>query len=463
MRLVYFAAIPCLALGAFAAQRVFTSYARARPVLEQYAAELPPELKKPDQASWNAWSHKQDRAIRDRLQQGDLDSMVNLLLFGTSFTKQPRVKVEAIVEASRSGVLRARVDDLIHALAQPGTNERLAYLAGLLRSRGIDPASASPDTGVFVYDNVRRVLEERQKLLQRVEQADGAGKTSAPDAAVALRERSGLYSDRGVSLDTSIFPNFAIDYALRELKSRGELREGQIEKVAVIGPGLDVIDKNDEFAYDYYPQQTVQPFALIDSLLRFGLAKPGAASEAVFDISSKVIDHLQRARERARKQEGYAIQLPRAAGVPWPADLLAYWRSLGDQVGAPDAPIRPPEIFRGLETRAVRVRPEVVLACEPLDLNIVLERLDLAPQDGFDLVVGTNVFIYYSAFEQTLALENMAAMLKPGGILLTNDRLPELKGGSLRQAGLFDVRAGGGDAIRDTVVWYRKRSTPPSH
>ena len=131
---------------------------------------------------------------------------------------------------------------------------------------------------------------------------------------------------------------------------------------------------------------------------------------------------------------------------PWPADLIAYWRSLGDRVGAEVAPIRPPEIFQsinggqGLETRAVRIRPDVVLACEPVDLNIVLERINLAEADRFDLMVGTNIFIYYDAFERSLALENAGAMLKPGGLLLTNDRLPEVPGGSMRQAGLTDVQ-----------------------
>ena len=212
------------------------------------------------------------------------------------------------------------------------------------------------------------------------------------------------------------------------------LREGQVARVAVIGPGLDFIDKNEESGYDYYPQQTLQPFALYDSLVRLGLAKNNAVSLSIFDISSRVIDHIQRARERARKNTGYVIQLPRDVTRPWPPELISYWRSLGDQVGTAVAPIRPPEIFRplnggqGLETRAVRIRPDVVLACEPLDLNIVLERLNLAAADRFDLIVGTNIFVYYDAFEQTLALENAGAMLKPGGLLLTNDRLPEVPG-----------------------------------
>ena len=173
---------------------------------------------------------------------------------------------------------------------------------------------------------------------------------------------------------------------------------------------------------------------------------------SIFDISSRVIDHIQRARELARMNTGYVIQLPRQLADPWPAGLIAYWRALGDRVGAEVAPIRPPEGFQisdagqtsdggqpvnrgpGLETRAVRIRPDVVLRCQPENLNIVLERIHLAEADRFDLMVGTNIFIYYGAFERSLALENAGAMLKHGGLLLTNDRLPEVRGGSMRQA-----------------------------
>jgi len=81
------------------------------------------------------------------------------------------------------------------------------------------------------------------------------------------------------------------------------------------------------------------------------------AYPCVFDISPRVIDHLHRARERARKNTGYVERLPRDVGRPWPPELIAYWRSLGDQVGTPVTPIRPPELFLGLEIRAVQVRP----------------------------------------------------------------------------------------------------------
>jgi hypothetical protein len=443
------AVIPGIALSALAADRVFVSYAMVKPILDQQQDRLPPELKNVDPAKWTAWSRQQDQAIRARLRQGDLESMVNLLLFGTSFTKQPRIRIEDLAAASKSGALRARVDDLVMGLTMPGDNERLIFLNGLLKGEGFDPSTpeGARKTGVFILGNLQRVLEERRAIADRAEEAK---RVTGPADPAKLLDRASLFSDRGVSLDTGILPNFSIEQALRDLKTRGVLREGQVARVAVIGPGLDFIDKNEESSYDYYPQQTLQPFALYDSLVRLGLAKTGAVSLSVFDISARVIDHVERARERARKNTGYVIQLPRDVARPWPPELIAYWRALGDQVGTAVTPIRPPQMFQGLETRAVRIRPEVVLACEPMDLNIVLERVNLPEKDRFDVVVGTNIFVYYGAFEQSLALENIGAMLKPGGLLLTNDRLPEVAGGSMRLAG---TTVGAVDA----VGWYQRR------
>ena len=51
------------------------------------------------------------------------------------------------------------------------------------------------------------------------------------------------------------------------------------------------------------------------------------------------------------------------------------------------------------------------------DVNIVLERTDDGP---FDLIVATNILVYYDAFEQSLAVANIAQVLRPGGFLLTN-------------------------------------------
>jgi len=440
--LTYLGIVFAAALSLFGAGREFTPYASVRSI-------LPADLRIAGKAQWLEWCQRQDKAIRARLDQGDLDSLANLLLLGASFTRQPRIPMDQIAEASKAGILRGRVDDLVAGLRNPGENERLLFVQGLLRRRGIDPEGSQDQRqpGVFLYNNLLRVMKERISLGERVAEAQ---KLMHPDDPSSLLNRSRAFRDRGISLDTGILPDFLIEQTLRDLKMRGVLREGQIARIAVVGPGLDFIDKNEQDAYDYYPQQTLQPFALYDSLLRLGLAKDDGLSESIMDISSRVIEHIRGARERAAKSAGYVVQLPREVSRPWPPELTNYWKSLGDQVGMAAPPIRPPEIFPGLETRAVRIRSEVVRACEPVDLDIVLERLNLAAGEQFDLTIGTNIFVYYDAFHQTLALENAGAMLKPGGLLLTNDRLPEAPGGTMRLAGITVVG-------NNAVGWYRKQ------
>ena len=94
-----------------------------------------------------------------------------------------------------------------------------------------------------------------------------------------------------------------------------------------------------------------------------------------------------------------------------------------------------------------------MLQIVPHDLNVVVQRSD----DAFDLVVATNVFVYYDRFEQSLALANVAAMLKPGGILLCNTSLLELPGSPIKSEGYVSVRYSSRANDGDEMVWYRKR------
>src|SRR5437868_908041 len=83
------------ALAAQTGSRVIVlSFEDARPVLQALAPILPSDLKSQDvnalAASWPEWVNKNNAETRARLERGDEDSLVNLLLFGTSFTEQPR-------------------------------------------------------------------------------------------------------------------------------------------------------------------------------------------------------------------------------------------------------------------------------------------------------------------------------------------------------------------------------------
>ena len=423
-------------------------FATAKPVLEAFAGELPPQLREPNEGKWKAWAQHEDNFVRARLEQGALDSMINLLLFGTSFTTQPRVITMRDFE---DPVVQARVTDLLETLRNPGNNERIIFLRNLLRSRGVDPNSSvgSEKTKNFVLENLRRVVQEQNTIRKQFDQAG-----SESNQEVGLSERSRVFRDRGISVDTTILSSFGIDGALRDIKERAVLPKGSITRVAVIGPGLDFTDKG--FGYDFYPLQTLQPFAVYDSVVRLGLAEPGMIEVTAFDISQEVLEHLRRARDRAENGENYVVQLPRESW-PWAPEAVQYWRSFGSEIGTPVAPIQPPPALEGLETRAVAIRPEVVLSCKPVDLNVVFEQFDRSATRPFDLIIATNVFLYYDTFEQALALRNISSLLKPGGFFLTNDWLPHVHQIPMRSTGYTPVRYGESGDWGDNVFWWQRQ------
>src|ERR1700704_22750 len=84
-----------LAAGAAPGKVGYIPFAEAKPILEAMADALPAGLSEqtPEklESLWPSWVKARDAEIRERLTRGDEDTVVNFLLFGTSFTKQPRV------------------------------------------------------------------------------------------------------------------------------------------------------------------------------------------------------------------------------------------------------------------------------------------------------------------------------------------------------------------------------------
>ena len=84
---------------------------------------------------------------------------------------------------------------------------------------------------------------------------------------------------------------------------------------------------------------------------------------------------------------------------------------------------------------------------------MVLERLELPEDEAFDLVIATNVLVYYGVFEQALAAANIASMLRPGGILLTNTAVlptPPLEPSAQYLKVVYTPRE------YDELFWYRR-------
>jgi len=431
------------------------------PIVDALRADLlPAELRGKAQndleRSWPDWIAQRDAAIRARVAGGDDDSVINFLLYGTTFTTKPRATDRELADlvgrpAAALSALGGRIDDFIAALATPGANERLQFARQVIQRQGVDP---STDAGKAA---TRRYLEMRLTA-QEFAAAARSQTLLGSSTDVDLSDKLTLFKERGLSTDTSIFTDLGIEQALEDLKSVGAFPPGSVRRVAIIGPGLDFTDKLE--GYDFYPEQTIQPFAVLDSLSRLDLAAADGVQITAFDLSPRVLQHLASARDRARAGTPYTVVLPRNTERPWSPELADYWQSFGNWIGEPGkGATSPPPGAGRVDVRSVVIRPQVVLSVTPVDLNIVTERFDL-PGEPFDLMIATNILLYYDVFEQSLAMANVARMLKPNGFLLSNNRVFELPGGPMAGVGYTDSTymsiPGVGDT-GDRVIWFQKQ------
>ena len=428
--------VACAVAGAAPPEVRFLSFAEAQEALTAFN-------RTEDASTWDTWVRTQDREVRARIDRGVEDSISNLILRGTSFTALPRVESAEVATTSAGELVdaaRARVRAAAAALGHPAANERLLFARYFLARRGVQPKEME----AFLAANLARFsLEQRgyQEKLSLVQ------KGSDPH-----EERfvwSTLFDQRGLSVDTSLLPNYALEDTLRAMLRKGALAPDRIRTIAVIGPGLDFADKRD--GYDFYPLQTIQPFAVMEAVARLGLGELDGLRLFTLDLNPAVNAHLQRAAKQARAGESYVVQLPLNGAGDWALQAVAYWEHFGELIGSRAVSLAAP---KGLRVRAVAVRPKYVAAIEPLDLNIVAQ---VADGSGFDLVVATNILVYYDRFQQALAMAAIARMMNPGGVFLSNTVLPTQRPAALEYLGRRNVSYVASGSYGDDVVAYRRR------
>jgi hypothetical protein len=430
------------------------TFEQAAPVLQALPSNLPSALRGRSTQEigrlWPSWVEQHDRDVRARLERGDEDSLVNFWLYGTSFTSQPPAVARAspLSAAALDIIVKDRLEDLLDRVTRPGDNERLQFARRMLAGRNADPTDAPG------RERARRLLlDTRQRMIREFA---GTGQTVAaatPGGTAAVTAANAtIFRDRGLSSDTSILSDYSVHVALETIARQKTLSPGSVRRVAVVGPGLDFTNKAD--GYDYYPQQTIQPFALIDTLRRLGLAAADL-QVTTFDINLRVNDHLRNAPVRAASSSGYLVSLPLAAREGWTSAVEEYWQQWGNAIGNDVAAVPAPVAAGVVKTRTVRIQPAVVSSIVPRDLNIVVDRLPAASDERFDLIVATNVLVYYDVFEQALATANAAAMLRPDGVFLTNTAIfptPPL------QASASYLRVAHTAERYDEMFWYQRQS-----
>jgi hypothetical protein len=329
-----------------------------------------------------------------------------------------------------------RADDLIRALAAPHPNEGMLEMRAFLEKQGysLKTPEGQKKVKAYVLTNLARMRDEVIRTEAEIYKNKNAN-------------LSQQFKDRGISTDSNLYPDYMIDLQLRHMMEQGLLKPGSIHRIAIVGPGLDFVNKNS--GSDFYPPQSTQPFAVIDSLLRLHLADASSIELDTFDISSRVNRHLQQARAQATAGKTYIIQLLSSPNDHWNKDysagFLEYWQKLGDQVGKPVTRIPVPDAAPDIWNRAIGVRPAIVMMVKPVDMNVVFQDVQLPADKQFDLVIGTNIFVYYGNLEQSLARANVGSMIKPGGYLLTNESLPNKAPSGLADSVQTKVQVAPGD------------------
>lgn len=422
----------------------YLRYADVQAAAAAFRATEPDTSGVPGADSFDSWVRARDRQIRQRIDRGVEDSISNLILFGASFTTLPRVP-GAEEATSADGALtpaaQLRVTAFAASLAGAAPQERIEFAGAFLKRRGVASSQVEP----FLSANLRRFSIEQRKYQEQTARTG--------DPAEVLFRRGTLFAQRGLSADTSLLPGYAIEDTLRVMLEKRALRPGMVHRIAIVGPGLDFTDKRD--GYDFYPVQTVQPFAMVEAALRLGLAAPAGVDITAFDLNPAVLAHVRSLAARAQSGKAYRVELPRDTGAGWNDEAIGYWRRFGEKIGAPTEPLPVPDILRrSVVTRAVAIAPRYASRLQAADLNVVLQTRD---EPRFDLIVATNVLVYYNRFEQVLAMASIAHMLNPGGIFIANQVLPAEKPRDLDFLGRRSVWYTPAGTYGDDVVVYRKQ------
>src|SRR5947207_3363442 len=162
------------------------------------------------------WFHGRDLLLmRSRL----LSSIALLCLLTLPLIAQRQQSPQPQEAEQLNRLLSARSNDLLQSLNSPGDNERLLFARRILVNQNrfqLQTPGGREKAAAFLRAVMNRVLSENTGYARALEAAQLLG-----DPTGEFAERSRLFRTRGLASDTSIFPNFALEEALKSIQSRG--------------------------------------------------------------------------------------------------------------------------------------------------------------------------------------------------------------------------------------------------
>ena len=256
----------------------FTSFDAAKPILQALSSVLPADLRSGpvDSTRWSQWLKTADAAVRRRLEAGEEDTLTNLLRLGVTFTTEYRINDEYFVRYGESNLVNSfaehRAHDLIQALAAPAPIGALSRCARSWSAMD-SPCAQQPERQAAQRYLLANMARMHREFLQAKEQA--------------RNNRSRMFQDRGISLDSNLWPDYDLDLQFRRMAEKGMLQQRSIRRVAIVGPGLDFVNKQE--GVDFYPPQSVQPFAVLDCCVSALPIRPSSRSTPSTSVRSSIV------------------------------------------------------------------------------------------------------------------------------------------------------------------------------
>ncbi len=326
---------------------------------------------------------KHETAIRER--DGEFDHLIAYALQSDQFTNEPKIEpAESAKRYVESGVtppgVPRRLTHFLKAIDTPGDNVRLAYFSRLLTRDEKNVAFLEHE-----YQRVMRFLYEKE-----------------------FRGMENPYETRGHSTDTQIAANFAVWNALMVMKASAP--RTKLRKILIVGPGLDFAPRTD--LIDAFRPQSFQPYAIADAVVALHVAQANDLEVDCVDINRRVIDYIN-----AFPAGNRVLHLYSEPGV---SDYNAYFAGLGKSIGKPVKDSEKRQLPAGFLERTIAIHAQVAKSIRAIPLNIVTERL----AQSYDLIVATNVLLYFNADELPLVLTDISKMLAGGGYFVHNDLRP---------------------------------------
>jgi hypothetical protein len=259
-------------------------------------------------------------------------------------------------------------------------------------------------------------------------------------ARQANRDDNYSFVGRGLRTTTPIFVSALVDHFITTRTGKDVLPP-KVNRMLIIGPGLQFSDPD---LGEEIPQESHEPFTLVDSLFRNGIAMPGALQVDLLDINSRVVQHFKDAAAGNKPYDLHVVINKEENAAREELGFLHYGeevlgRSLPGVQSSKPVEGKSRRASRGslepaaIITRSLSIPLTVVKMFHPFEGDMTttdLRKLHPPMDTKYDAIFCFNTLIYLDEKERMLAGINIREALTENGVFVTDNRFVKQKDGT---------------------------------